>query len=90
MPLKRRMWRQVAKTMKTISIKYDIGDEVIVADIDGLHVGIVMHAQWTSTAGTYYTVQYLQQNENRVDIPIYWEFTEKEIDKATAAYNGRE
>lgn len=70
--------------MKTIIIKYDIGDRVTVADIDGLHSGIVMHSQWTSSGGVYYTVEYVQQNSDGANIPIYWEFSEEEIDKAMA------
>ena len=70
--------------MKTVIIQYVVGDLVAVVDIDGLHFGTVMHAQWTSTGGTYYTVEYTQQNEDGNSVPVYWEFSEEEIDKAMA------
>lgn len=73
--------------MKTISIKYDIGDEVMVPDVDGIHTGIVMHVQWNNSIGAYYTVQYLQYDQNNKAVPIYWEFTEEEIDKAISVAN---
>lgn len=68
--------------MRTVTIKYDVGDEVMVSDVNGIHIGIVMRIQWTNVSGTYYTVEYLQYNQNNQAVPIYWEFTEEEIDNA--------
>ena len=68
--------------MRTVTIKYYVGDEVMVPDVDGIHIGVVMHIQWTNVSGTYYTVEYLRYNQNNQAVPIYWEFTEEEIDNA--------
>lgn len=52
-----------------------------------LHEGVILHAQWTSTGNTYYTVEYTQQNINGEFVPIYWEYSEEEIDRAMLVTN---
>ena len=54
-----------------IENQYDVGDEVMVPDVDGIHIGVVMHIQWTNVGGTYYTVEYLQYNQKYYKNMVY-------------------
>lgn len=63
--------------MRKLLIKYDIGQEIKVADIEGIHRGIIKRISWNSRSGTYYTVQY-----NTDEYPLLiWEFSEEELDR---------
>lgn len=69
--------------MKTVVIKYNVGECVV----DGLHEGTILHTQWISAGNTYYMVEYTQPNTNGKFTPIYWEYSEEEIDKAILVAN---